>query len=138
LHGENGSVWRSDPGEAICRRITVNAEQLRIAFRLAEEDVTQARADLVRVDLATHLLVTNGGDLAARPPGVSLAAARPAADCCRAARGRPASRLARRAAASTASTGAASPATASRNARAIGLSRAFPLQRLPPGASPSG
>src|SRR5262249_25610656 len=40
-------------------RITVTAEQLRIAFQLAEEDVTQAQADLVTVDLATHLLVAN-------------------------------------------------------------------------------
>jgi hypothetical protein len=40
-------------------RITVTAEQLRIAFQLAQEDVMEAQADLVTVDLATHLLAAN-------------------------------------------------------------------------------
>jgi hypothetical protein len=40
-------------------RIAVTAEQLRIGFQLAEEDVSQAQADLVTVDLATHLLAAN-------------------------------------------------------------------------------
>jgi hypothetical protein len=41
-------------------RVTVTAEQLRIAFQLTTEDVEQAQADLVAVDLATHQLVANG------------------------------------------------------------------------------
>jgi hypothetical protein len=40
-------------------RVTVTAEQLRIAFQLTDEDVEQAQADLVTVDLATHLLAAN-------------------------------------------------------------------------------
>jgi hypothetical protein len=40
-------------------RVTVTAEQLRIAFQLTDEDVTQAQADLVTVDLASHSLAAN-------------------------------------------------------------------------------
>jgi len=40
-------------------RVTVTAEQLRIAFQLTDEDVAQAQADLVTVDLAAHLLAAN-------------------------------------------------------------------------------
>jgi hypothetical protein len=40
-------------------RVTVTAEQLRIAFQLTDEDVEQAQADLVTVDLTTHLLAAN-------------------------------------------------------------------------------
>jgi hypothetical protein len=40
-------------------RVTVTAEQVRIAFQLTDEDVAQAQADLVTVDLATHRLAAN-------------------------------------------------------------------------------
>jgi hypothetical protein len=40
-------------------RVTVTADQLRIAFQLVGEDVAQAQADLVTVDLATHSLAAN-------------------------------------------------------------------------------
>ena len=40
-------------------RVTVTAEQLRIAFQVTDEDVAQAQADLVTVDLATLRLAAN-------------------------------------------------------------------------------
>jgi hypothetical protein len=40
-------------------RVTVTGEQLQIAFQLTDEDVMQAQADVVTVDLATHTLVAS-------------------------------------------------------------------------------
>jgi hypothetical protein len=40
-------------------RVTVTPEQLRIAFQTTDEDVAQAQADVVAVDLATQVLVAS-------------------------------------------------------------------------------
>jgi hypothetical protein len=53
---ENYDDNRADYGYL---RVVVTAQQVRIAFQLANEDVAQAQSDLVTVDLATHRLVAH-------------------------------------------------------------------------------
>lgn len=51
--------YDDDPSGYGYLKVTVTAEQVRIAFQRADEDVEQAESDAVAVDLATHRLVAS-------------------------------------------------------------------------------